>query len=71
MNYVFYIIYFNLQFITVLLSFFSFSDKKRIIYNSPGLPTEQMSAREVAVLIQTYNYTLEGPGQPTFSKIMN
>lgn len=30
-----------------------------------------MSATEVAVLIQTYNYTLEGPGQSTFAKIMN
>lgn len=35
------------------------------------MSTEQMSASEVAVLIQTYNYTLEGPRQSTFSKIMN
>lgn len=63
--------YFNLQFITVLSSFFSFSNKKGINYNSPGLPTEQMSASKVAVLIQTYNYTLEGPGQSILTKIMN
>lgn len=35
------------------------------------MSTEQASATEVAVLIQTYNYSSEGPGQSTFTKIMN
>lgn len=51
--------------------FFSFSDKKGINYNSPSMSTEQMSSSEVAVLIQMYNYTSEGPRQSTFTKIMN
>lgn len=67
----FYIIYFNFQFIAALLSFFHSVIKKGINYNSPDMSIEEMSATEVAVLIQTHNYSSEGPGQSTFTKIMN
>lgn len=70
MNYVFYIIYFNFQFIAALLSSFHSVIKEGINYNS-NTSTEQMFATDVAVLIQTYHYSSEGPRQSTFTKIKN